>query len=112
MALIQCCACQQEVPDRAELCPYCGAEPIKVRGLWTIAVFAAIGLVLGTLGGAVWLAVRHANGANVGPVAETIFTGTCWGTIAGGVIGALYWAFFPYKSGSQPAPEQDEQVET
>ena len=111
MASITCCACQQEVPDRSELCPYCGAEPIKVRGLWTIVVVAAVGLILGAAGGAVWLAVRHAAGANVSPVAETVLTGACWGTIVGGVIGALYWAFFPYKSGSLPGSEQDHQAE-
>lgn len=108
MALIQCCVCQQEVPDRADLCPYCGAEPVKVRGLWTIWVFAAVGLVLATLGGAVWMAVRNASGAEVLPASQLFMSAACWGALGGGVVGALFWAFFPYKSGPRtPEPAEE-----
>src|SRR5579884_2393675 len=108
MALISCCACQREVPDRLEICPYCGAEPIKVRSLLTVVVVAAVGLVLGILAAVVYGAIRRQNGAAVGPVSELLLAGACWGALSGAAAGALFWAFFPYK-GLQRRPEPDTQ---
>jgi len=109
MALIICCECRREVPERAEVCPHCGAEPVKVRSVLAIVAFAAVGLVVGTLIAAILLAMRRAA-ADVGTVsaADAILGGSMWGTVAGTCAGALFWAFSPYKPGSRiPAPVSD-----
>ena len=90
MALIRCCACERTVPDRVEFCPYCGAEPVKVRSLLTIVTVAAVGLVLGVLGAALWSAIRRASSAGprtqYGRAAVRSMLGTVGGRRRGGPI--------------------------